>query len=93
MIQFLLITLLVFALIAVAAIFAAVLQGKRAKKAEAENKNLHEAFWQVQEKAERLQKALGETSKAEEAANAERKELAQTPDSGLAGRANNLFNK
>jgi Tfp pilus assembly protein PilO len=92
-IQFFLITLLVMVLVCAAAIFAAVMQGKRAKKAEAENKTLHEAFWQMKEKAERLQKALGETSKVEEAANAERKELAQTPDSGLVDRANNLFNK
>jgi Tfp pilus assembly protein PilO len=92
-IQFLLIALLVMALVCAAAILAAVMQGKRAKKAEAENNTLHKAFWQMKEKAERLQKALGETSKVEEAANAERKELAQTPDSGLADRANNLFNK
>jgi hypothetical protein len=69
------------------------MQSKRDKKAEAENKALHEAFWQVKEKNERLQKALGETSKVEEAANAERKELAQTADSDLVNRANSLFNK
>jgi len=80
-------------LVCTAAILAAAIQGKRAKKAEAENKILREAFWQVKEKAERLQKALGESSKVEEAANAERKELAQTPDSGLVDRANKLFNK
>jgi ABC-type sugar transport system substrate-binding protein len=91
MIKFLLILLLVTALVAVAAIFAAVMQGKRAKKLAVENKTLHDAFWQVKEKAERLQKAIGETAKIEEAANAEQNELAKTPDSGLAGRANNLF--
>jgi len=93
MIQFFLIALLVMALACAAAVFAAVMQGKRAKKAEAENKTLHEAFWQMKERAERLQKAIGETSKIEEAANAERKELAQTPDGGLADRANSLFSK
>jgi len=92
-IQFFLTALPVMALVCAAAVFAAVAQGKRAKKAEAENKTLHEAFWRINEKAERLQKALGETSKAEEAANAERKELAQTPDGGLVDRANSLFNK
>ena len=91
MIQFLLIALLVMALVCAAAIFAASMQGKRAKKAEAESKALHEAFWQAKEKADRLQKALGETAKAEEAANAERKELAQTADSVLVNRANGLF--
>ena len=91
MIQFLLIALLVMALVCAAAIFAAVLQGKRAKKAEAENKNLREAFCQIKERAERLQKALGESLKIEEAANVERKELAQTLDSDLVARANSLF--
>jgi tRNA splicing endonuclease len=75
---------------AVAAILIKALSD-RAKKAEAENKTLHEAFSRTNEKAERLRKAHGETSKIEEAANAERKELAQTPDSGLVDRANSLF--
>ena len=91
MIRFLLIALAVTALITAAAIFIAILGWKRAKKAEAENKALHEAFWQIEKKAERLQKALGETAKIEEEANAERTELARTPDSDLVGRANNLF--
>jgi Na+-translocating ferredoxin:NAD+ oxidoreductase RnfG subunit len=91
MIQSFLIALLVMALISAGAILIAVLQGKRAKKAEAENKALHEAFWQVEKKAERLQKALGENAKVEEEADAKRTELSRTPDSGLAGRANDLF--
>jgi Na+-translocating ferredoxin:NAD+ oxidoreductase RnfG subunit len=91
MIPYVLIALLVMALISAGAILAAVLQGKRAKKAEAEVKALHEAFWQVKEKAERLQKALGETAKVEEEADAERTELSRTPDTDLAGRANSLF--
>jgi Na+-translocating ferredoxin:NAD+ oxidoreductase RnfG subunit len=91
MIQYFLIALLVMALISATAILIAVLQGKRAKKAEAENKALHEAFWQVEKKAERLQKALGENAVVEEKADAERTELSRTPDSGLAGRANTLF--
>jgi hypothetical protein len=52
---------------------------------------LHEAFWAVKEKAELLQKAMGIIEEIEGDANAEKKELAKTPDSGLAGRANNLF--
>ena len=91
MIQYVLLAFLAITLVAAVAIFAAVLQGKRAKKAETEVKSLHEAFRQVKEKAERLQKVLGETAKVEEEADAERKELAWTPDAGLAGRANNLF--
>jgi septal ring factor EnvC (AmiA/AmiB activator) len=91
MIQFFLIALLVMAVVAAAAILAAVLQGKRAKKAETKINALHEAFWKVWERAERLQKALGDTAKVEEEADAERTELARTPDSGLADRANSLF--
>jgi type II secretory pathway pseudopilin PulG len=91
MIQFFLIALLVMGLTTAAAITAAVLSGKRAKKAEAERDALHTAFWQVKEKAERLQKTLGETAKIEEEADAERKALERTSDSGLADRANGLF--
>jgi hypothetical protein len=91
MIQFFLIAFLVLTLIAAAAILAAVLQGKRAGKAEREAKALHEAFWQVKEKAERLQKALGANVKVMEEANEERTELARTADADLAGRANSLF--
>jgi type II secretory pathway pseudopilin PulG len=93
MTQFLLIILLILALVSAIAIFIAVLQGKKAKKLTAEMQTLRGAFRQVKEKAERLQKALGENSKAEEAANAERKELAETLDSDLVSRANNLFNR
>jgi hypothetical protein len=67
------------------------MQSKRAKKAKAEIKTLHEAFMQVKEKAERLQNALNKTAKIEGEANAERKELAQTLDSDLVARANDLF--
>jgi type II secretory pathway pseudopilin PulG len=66
-------------------------QKKRADKAEAEVKALHEAFWQVKEKAERLQQALRKQTEAEAKANEERTELARTPDADLAGRANSLF--
>jgi predicted Holliday junction resolvase-like endonuclease len=91
MIQYFLIALLVMAVITAVAILVAVLQGKRAKKAKQESAALHEAFWQVKEKAERLEKALGDSAKVEEKANEERQELAQTPDAGLAERANSLF--
>jgi hypothetical protein len=91
MIQFFMIALLVLAVIAAGAILIAVLQGKRAKKAEKQNAALHDAFWEVTKKAERLQKALGETAKVEEEADAERKELDRTPDAGLVDRANSLF--
>jgi len=91
MIQFLLIVLLILALVSAIAIFIAVLQSKKAKKIKAEMQILHDAFWQVKEKAERLQKALEKTTEIGEEANAERKDLAQTLDSDLVNRANSLF--
>ena len=91
MIQFLLIVLLVFALVATVAIFIAIFQSKKAKKAVEEMQTLRDAFVEVREKAERLQKALDITAKIEGEANAERKELAQTLDSDLVNRANSLF--
>jgi hypothetical protein len=92
-IRFLLTALLVSALAASAAIFIAILQSKKTKKAVAELQTLHEAFWEVKKKAELLQKTLGIIEEIEGEANAERKELAKTPDSALADRANALFNK
>jgi len=91
MIQFLLIVLLVLALVATVAIFIAIFQSKRAKKAVEEMQTLRDAFAEVREKAERLQKALDMIAKIEGVANAERKELAQTLDSDLVDRANSLF--
>jgi predicted Holliday junction resolvase-like endonuclease len=91
MIQYFLIALLVMVVITAAAILIAVLQGKRAKKAEKENAALHEAFWDVQKRAERLQQAMNGNERVEEKADAERKDLNRTPDAGLADRANSLF--
>jgi type II secretory pathway pseudopilin PulG len=90
--QFLLIALLILTLVSAIAIFVAVLQSKKAKKLTAEMQTLRDAFGQVKEKAERLQTALDKTSKIGREADAERKELAQTLDSDLVARANNLFN-
>jgi hypothetical protein len=91
MTQFFLITLLAMTLIAGIAILIAVSQGKRVKRAEAESKALHEAFWDAARKAERLQQALGKQTEAEGKANAERKELAGAADADLVYRANTLF--
>jgi uncharacterized protein (UPF0333 family) len=91
MIQFFLIALLVLALVASVAIFIAVLSNKKAKKAVAETAILHDAFWAVKEKAQRLQKAMGIIAEIEGDANVERKELAETLDSDLVNRATNLF--
>jgi uncharacterized protein YpmS len=92
MIRVFLIALLAMGFVTAVAILAAVLQGRRAKKAEAEANAQREAFRQVKEKAERLQKTLNATVKIEEAANAERKDLKGTADAGLVDRANSLFN-
>jgi hypothetical protein len=67
-------------------------QRERTEKAEAVAKENKEALGYVKERAEQLQKAAGETVKAEEKANDERKELAETDDADLVNRANNLFN-
>jgi predicted Holliday junction resolvase-like endonuclease len=92
MIRVLLIVILALVVICAAAVLVAVIQGKRAKKAKAEAERLHNAFWEIQKKAERLQKILGENARIEEKADEERKDLAGAADSDLAGRANGLFN-
>jgi hypothetical protein len=61
------------------------------KKTKQENTALHEAFWDVMRKAERLQAALGKEAEAEVKANEERKDLAGTGDADLVHRANHLF--
>jgi hypothetical protein len=91
MIQFLLIALPAAALAAAGAVLAAVLQGKRAEKAEKEAESLHEAFRAAAEKAKRLQKALDDNEKIEGEADAARAALDHTPDGNLADRANALF--
>jgi hypothetical protein len=91
MIQFFLVAFLALTVIASAAIFIATLGWKRARKAEAESKTLHEAFRDAARKTERLRQTLGEQTEAEEKANAERKELAGAADADLVGRANSLF--
>jgi predicted Holliday junction resolvase-like endonuclease len=83
----------VLILIAICVILVVVIciQAKVCKKAKQENASLREAFLQVQNRAERLQKALGGIAKLEENANAERQELNRTPDADLVNRANGLF--
>lgn len=66
-------------------------QAKKLAAERAGNKRLHEAFWQVEKKAEYLQKALDGTLEAEKEAANEKQSLASTDDAGLADRANALF--
>jgi hypothetical protein len=67
----------------------ACLQGiKRYKK---ENMELRGEIQNAAARLERLKEYTAKNKNAEEAANAERRELNETADGGLAGRANNLF--
>ncbi len=66
-------------------------QAKRAAKAEADAERLHDAFWQLEQRAEYLQKALDGIIEAEEEADEKRNDLAETPDANLVHRANRLF--
>ena len=89
------IALSILAILAAAVAFFARMQHtqrERAEKAEAIAKENKAALTYVRERAEQLQKAAGETVKAEEKANDERKELFETDDKDLVHRANNLFN-
>jgi len=65
----------------------------RAKRAEAERNRAVDALNRVNERVERLNRAVEENRKTQEAANAQRKELAETPDAGLADRAGALFGR
>ena len=88
------IALSILALLAAVAAFLAKMlcsQRERTNKAESEIKEYKEALADVKERAEQLQKAVGETVKIEEDANAEKKELAGTDDADLVHRANKLF--
>ena len=91
--QFLLIVLTGMALVTAAAIVAAVMNMRRALRAEKENAFLTAAFAVIKEKAERLHQVLEETTKARGVANAERKDLAEALDSDLVHRANRLFGR
>jgi hypothetical protein len=72
-------------------VLVCVIQGRRAAKAEKEAASLHGAFWEVQRKAEALQKTLGKQREAEVKADEERQGLAGTANSDLVHRANGLF--
>jgi Na+-translocating ferredoxin:NAD+ oxidoreductase RnfG subunit len=91
MIRLLLIVILVLITACAGAVLAAVIQGKRVKKAKEEAERLHGAVGEITEKAGRLQKALDRTAEAEEDADAKRKDLGRTPDHDLVDRANRLF--
>lgn len=91
MIQALLVLVLILAAACAVLVFVVKAQAKRASKAEAEASSLHEALWQLEQRAVYLKRALDGNLKAEEEADEKRKDLDATADSDLAGRANNLF--
>ena len=74
-----------------AAALIALIMGKRAKNAEGKALSLQNLLNAATEGALLLNEAQGKTTGAEEKANEKRKSLADTPDSGLADRANKLF--
>jgi hypothetical protein len=84
---------IILGLAAVCAVTGFILstQIKRAKKAEAQMEELRDLYWEMAARAEKLRTAVRENAKAEEEADGKRRELDQTPDSGLADRANALF--
>jgi len=86
MILFLLALTALSAAAACVAVLTARAKAKRLLDAEA-------ALRMVRERVERLNKVVDKYQKIEEAANAQRTELAQTPDTALAGRANDLFGR
>lgn len=91
MIQVLLIVIAILAAACTVLFIVVRHQGSRAKRAEAEAAALHEAFWDMARKAERLQAALGKQHEAEVKANEERQDLAGTANADLVHRANGLF--
>jgi type II secretory pathway component PulJ len=61
------------------------------KQRKKENAALREAMRDAAAQLERLKEYTAKNRSIEEAANAERRELENTADGGLAGRANGLF--
>jgi predicted Holliday junction resolvase-like endonuclease len=64
---------------------------KRVKRYKAGNRALREAVRDAAAQLERLKENTAKNRSIEEAANAKRRELGETADGGLAGRANRLF--
>jgi membrane protein involved in colicin uptake len=85
------IALSALALLSAGAAFLIKALGDRAKRAEEDAKAQREALAHVTEAAQKLQNATSETALAGEKANAERKNLSDTPDGDLVDRANRLF--
>jgi type II secretory pathway pseudopilin PulG len=91
MTKFLLVVILALAIVSAVLFVIAAVQGKRAKKEKANAAAWRQAFQEAEERAGRLQNALGAERKIGAKANAERKELNNTADADLVHRANSLF--
>jgi hypothetical protein len=79
--------------IALCVIFVLIIrvQSKRIKNYKNENAELHANIQNAAEQLEHLRGYIAKNKLIEEAANAERRELNETADGSLIGRANNLF--
>ena len=91
MIQFLLITNLVLAIIGAVAIIVARSQSKKAAQLKSEMLIVRDELRLLNAQAAKLKKASDKKAKVKEEADAERKELEQTADGGLVDRANALL--
>jgi predicted Holliday junction resolvase-like endonuclease len=89
--KFLLIIILALVIISTVLFIILKVQGNRVKKEKQNAAAWKQAFQESEERAGRLQKALGAERKIGVKANAERKELNNTADADLVHRANSLF--
>jgi predicted negative regulator of RcsB-dependent stress response len=86
-----LVVMLILLLVCIVLFCIAKAQIKRADKAEQDSSAYRNALKEVQNRAARMRETLEKEERIEEEANYEKRELADTPDSDLVGRANNLF--
>ena len=91
MIQFLLITNLVLAVIGAVAVIVARSQSKKAAQLKAEMRIVRDELRLLNAQAAKLKKASDKKVEVKEKSNEQREELAQTADAGLVNRANALF--
>jgi Tfp pilus assembly protein PilO len=72
-------------------VFVISAQSKRVKNYRRENEELRIEIGKAEWRVKRLQQYMAKNKSIEEGADAERRELNETADGGLVGRANSLF--
>jgi hypothetical protein len=84
---------IILGLLALCVIFVLIIgtQAKRVKKYKQENAALNAAMRDAAVRLEHIREYIRKNNIVEETANAQRQELNNTPDAGLASRANSLF--